>query len=425
MVTASSTESKKTSKYSIINRAQQAEAARMVIEEKKTQLEVAEEYGVSRDAVQGWTSRSKGLQSYIDPKVTAFYESPQGLSHLHRTVVSACLVFHSTGGCGLPLLQKFLELSKLSAFIGSSIGSLYNMSNQMTQQLLAFGKQERERMAKDMSLKEMTAAVDENFIMQSMTLILMEPESGFILAEQPEDQRDAVTWIKVSQVATNGLNVKIVQVTGDEASGITKYATELLGAEKSPDLFHVQQPITRGLTSVLARRIQQAEKALNDSIEEKKAKMAKLKSILQKTGATFDNPTQQVVKIAKQLLKEERNEQKCQQKLEQSKQDYKTAQTARRAITSCYHPYDLSTGEMRSPEKLKQELEGAHAILEEVSKRVGCTEGQKKNLSKAKGAIESMVQTLAFFFRHLLQIIQGLHLDEQSKKAFELPQSSN
>src|SRR3972149_11312545 len=112
MGSVSSAGTKKPTKYCIIDRLKQAEAARQVIEENRTQREVAHEYGVSRDAVQGWVGRSKGLRQCIDPKVAVFYESPEGLVHLRGLLASACLVFHSTGGCGLPLLQKFLELSQ-------------------------------------------------------------------------------------------------------------------------------------------------------------------------------------------------------------------------------------------------------------------------------------------------------------------------
>lgn len=419
MHTASSVEPKNTRKYSIIDRAKQAEATREIVENKRTQQEVAEEYGVSRPTVQGWVKRVNDPKDGVDPKVVLFYESPEGLAHLHGILMGAYLVFHATGGCGLPSLQKFLELSNLSAFVGSSIGALHDVSNQLNQQLIEFGKQERARMAEGMPLKEMTAAVDENFIMENMTLILMEPDSGFILTEQQEEKRDAATWMKVSQAATNGLNVKIVQVTGDEASGIIKYTQELLGASKSSDLFHVQQDITRGLTSVLARRVKQAEKALGDSTAMKKEKFKKLAEAVQATGSSLDAPTPQAARIGKQLLEEDSHEKKCQKTLEEAKQDYQTARDARRAITTCYHPYDISTGDIRSPEQLRKELEESHKILEAVSERINSTDGQKKKLGKAKSAIESMVQTLAFFFRCLLQVMQGLGLDEQGRQAFE------
>jgi hypothetical protein len=410
---------KKPRKYSIIDRLKQAEAARQVIDGNRTQQNVANEYGVSRDAVQEWVSRSKGRQKHVDQKIAIFYESPEGFAHLRRILVSACLVFHTTGGCGLPLLQKFLELSKLNTFVGSSIGILHKMSSQLDKKIIEFGKQEKERLAKDMPLKEMTAAVDENFMLQNMTLILMDPDSGFILAEQQEDKRDAATWMKVSQTATSGLNVKIVQVTGDEASGIAKFTIELLGAKKSSDLFHVQQDITKGLTSILARKVQQAEIALKNAIEQKQMQLEKLKTVAQNTGATLDAPNPQIVKISKRLLKEGSNEQKCQQKLAEVKQDYQAAQNARRTITTNYHPYNLITGDNRAPEQLKQELEAAHATLEQISKHVDSTDGQKKKLGKAKAAIESMVQTLAFFFLYLQQVVRGLNLDEQGREAFE------
>lgn len=157
MHTASSVEPKNTRKYSIINRAKQAEATREIVENKRTQQEVAEEYGVPRPTVQAWVKRVNDPKSGVDPKVVLFYESPEGLAHLHGILMGAYLVFHATGGCGLPSLQKFLELSNLSAFAGSSIGALHGMSTQLSQQLIEFGKQERARMAEGMPLKGMTA----------------------------------------------------------------------------------------------------------------------------------------------------------------------------------------------------------------------------------------------------------------------------
>jgi len=211
-----------------------------------------------------------------------------------------------------------------------------------------------------------------------------------------------------------------VQVTGDEASGIIKFTTELLGAQKASDLFHVQQDITRGLTSVLARRVQQTEAAVKVASEQKKVQLEKLKTLMQNTGTTIDAPTPQITIIGNQLLKEDRNEQKCQQKLDEVKQDYKAAQDARRTITACHHPYDLVTGDKRPPERLRKELEAAHATLEQISERVDSTDGQKKKLGKAKASIESMVQTMTFFFFYLQQIMRGLNLDKQNEKAFEI-----
>jgi len=100
--------------------------------------------------------------------------------------------------------------------------------------------------------------------MDEMTLILMDPVSGFILAEQIEEKRDAQTWHKVTQAALKGLNVTIQQLVGDEAGGLTKLAEDNLNVIKGPDLFHVQQEITKGLTSHLGRTLQQVKKKQED-----------------------------------------------------------------------------------------------------------------------------------------------------------------
>ena len=68
METASSVEPKKTRKYSILDRAKQAEAIREVVENKRTQREVAEEYGVSRPTVQAWARRVNNPKSRVDPQ---------------------------------------------------------------------------------------------------------------------------------------------------------------------------------------------------------------------------------------------------------------------------------------------------------------------------------------------------------------------
>ena len=93
---------------------------------------------------------------------------------------------------------------------------------------MVFGQEEPERLAQNMPHKNIPGALDENFIMDEMTLILMDPISGLILAEQIEEKRDAETWHKVTQEALKGLNVTIQQLVGDEASGLTKLATGVL-----------------------------------------------------------------------------------------------------------------------------------------------------------------------------------------------------
>lgn len=60
-------------------------------------------------------------------------------------------------------------------------------------------------------------------------MVFMEATSGFILAGQVEKKRDAATRKKVIEKALKGLNVELIQVTEDEAGGLTSAVTNLLG----------------------------------------------------------------------------------------------------------------------------------------------------------------------------------------------------
>lgn len=64
-------------------------------------------------------------------------------------------------------------------------------------------------------------------------------------------------------------------MVGDEASGLTKLATTSLEVIKGPDLFHVQQEITRGLTGRLARECQQRKKEQEELQQKKQEALTK------------------------------------------------------------------------------------------------------------------------------------------------------
>jgi hypothetical protein len=163
------------------------------------------------------------------------------------------------------------------------------MSSQIDHLLKEFGESERERLGALMPNRKITSCADETFFHEKMMMVFMEATSGFILAEQEEEKRDAVTWEKVIKTALKGLNVELIQVTGDEAGGLTSAVTNLLGIHKSSDLFHIQQDITKGLTSHLARRTERAEVALKKSLEEKETKLQEFREKLGIPGVTIED----------------------------------------------------------------------------------------------------------------------------------------
>ena len=267
MHTLSPTAEKNPRKYCIIKRAIQAKAVNESC--GQSQRDLAKNYNIPRTTLQHWIDRKNKLKGQMDPNVVEFFESPSGQAWLHNMVIATFVIFHQSGNSGIPDLHEFFEMVIIDKFVGTSISALQKVGKTLNKQIVAFAKEETERLAENMPHKTIPGALDENFIMDEMTLILMDPVAGFILAEQIEQKRDAETWHKVTQSALKGLNVTIQQLVGDEAGGLTKLATGALQVIKGPDLFHIQQEITKGLTSHLARALQQVKKKQEDLQKEK------------------------------------------------------------------------------------------------------------------------------------------------------------
>ena len=65
----------------------------------------------------------------------------------------------------------------INLFIGSSIPALQRVANQMDEELINFGNEEKAQLGPNMPLKDITIATDENFHTDQMTLISMDPAS--------------------------------------------------------------------------------------------------------------------------------------------------------------------------------------------------------------------------------------------------------
>jgi hypothetical protein len=411
-----SNQNQTTKKYRKIARIDQA---RMVwtVQSGQTQESVAEQNNVPRTTLEHWINRMKALKCQHDPEVTSFFESPAGIAFLHRLLTSALVIFHTDGGCGLPSIHKFLTINRLNRFVGSSVGTLHNMSGQIDRLLKAFDETERKRLGSLMPKRKITGCGDETFFHKKMMMVFMEATSGYILAEREEEKRDAVTWEKVIEAALKELNVELIQVTGDEAGGLTSAVTNLLGIHKSSDLFHIQQDITKGLTSHLARRVVRAEEALKKCLEEKEKNLKEFRQELEKPESTIEDV--QVIKSGQKTLKACEHEKAYRHSLEIAKCEQKMAQEARRAITEKYHPFDLETGAGRKADQLKKELSAAYDQLDSIAERVKCTDNQKKKLQKSKGMIGSLVQTMTFFWFHVTMFCFNLQLNEKERVLFE------
>jgi len=224
-----------------------------------SQRDFAASQGIPRSSLQHWLARQASIAA--PPEAIDFFEGPVGVTWLHQIVIAAHIVMSQVGACGVDLICQFLHLSRLSAFVGSSYGSQYEVAVAMEEHLVSYGATETQRLGSTMVNREITACLDETFHPE-VCLVGIEPASNFILVETYSERRDAESWAQSLNAALTGLAVTIQQVTSDAASGLLRYAQEILGVPHSPDLFHIQRELVRATARPLSQQYCHAEKAV-------------------------------------------------------------------------------------------------------------------------------------------------------------------
>ena len=396
-----------------------------------SQRQWAEALGIPRSTLQHWLERKEGIDS--DPALVAFFESAVGVAFLHRLVLAAHLVMTLMGPCGIRLVCMFLELSGLDHFVAASYGPQQQVSKALEQAVVGFGQAERHRLAASMRPKEITVCEDETFHPETC-LVAIEPVSDFILVEQYAESRSATTWTDTLQQATAGLAVKVVQSTSDEGKGIVKHVQDDLGAHHSPDLFHVQQELTRGPSVALASKKRRAEQVVAEAVQ-------KVTEYTEKAAPLSSTPgADETAELERSLEQARQREAAARQTLETLVQQQERAAQAIQGLSADYHPYDLETGAPRSAEALAVALQEHFSNLEQVAAEAHLSDHCLQKIAKAKRVVVTMVATLAFFWltlrakvEHLAlppaveramydQLIPAIYLDLVSEKVAAAPQ---
>ena len=81
----------------------------------------------------------------------------------------------------------------LDRFVAASYGAQQQVNVQIEQAIVDYDQTETPRLAKDMPPKDLSVTQDETFT-GGLCLITMDPDSNFIILEQPAQARDQVSW---------------------------------------------------------------------------------------------------------------------------------------------------------------------------------------------------------------------------------------
>jgi hypothetical protein len=373
--------------------------------QKSSERQVAKVLGVPRTTLQHWRNRKAGIT--LSMEVVTFFEGSEGIEFLHQLVSALLFIVVQVGGCGIRIVSALLERCQLDRFVACSTGYLHKLNAKMEEDIVAYGKSERELLAKDMPPKKISMCGDETFH-PAACLVAIEPVSNFILTEKYSEKRDAASWSAAMGEGLKDLPVEIIQSASDEGKGLVKYVEKELGAHHSPDLFHVQQELTRATSAPLRAKIRQAEKTYADSI-------ARVQSLQQEhEGYARSNKAPcGWTEMSRQANAAKTHAEAEFQSLNAVKKYHHDIKEAKKALGDAYHPYDLQTASSQSCEEINEALEKQFSIIQSAADNAELSDNSLKRLDKAHRVFNGMINTIAFFWRMVKQMVDVLGLSPE------------
>jgi hypothetical protein len=391
-----------TQRWSREETAEKMAAFEQAYQQTPSQRQLATALGIPRSTLQHWLKRKATIDA--DLELVAFFESPVGVAFLHRLVLAAHFVMTLVGPCGIRLVCLFLELTGLDQFVAASYGPQHQVAVALEEAVVAFEKAERPRLAEGISPKQITVCQDETFHPETC-LVAIEPVSNFILLEKYADDRKADTWTEAMAGATAGLPLEIVQSTSDEGRGLLHHVKADLGAQHSPDLFHVQHELVQASSLALASQRRQAEQSV--------AQAAEQVSALQQKQAAYppgERDAAGLPELEQPLATAQAQERAARQALETVTAQQRRVQQAIQGISADYHPYDLETGAPQSAEEVAAALQQHFTELEAVATESHLSERCVQKIQKAQRVGVEMIATLAFFWLTVRAKLEALAL---------------
>ena len=378
--------------------------------ETKSERAAAKVTGIPRTTAQYHAKKQRECD--LDDAVLKFFRSDAGMVFLNQLVVAIEFVLSQLGHCGLRLIQQLYRLSQLDCLVACSVGSLSQRIKQMETNLVTYSGQQEATLAEAMTdNKAITCCLDETFP-SGICLVAMEPVSNFILLEEMAAKRDTATWATAMEKRLANLPVTVIQVASDEAKALIKYTEQNLGAHHSPDLFHVQQEVSKASAAPLRAQIKKAQSVVGraeaDIQNQRKQRALYENQELKPVGRPIDHVAREAhAKVEHQYAIEELRE-------TESRRD--KVREANKALSEVYHPFDIETGEIRTPTRLRRELDNNFDVIETTVEEANLSENSTKRVEKARRMIDLMVDTLQFFWVIVNSQVKSLKLDKALEK---------
>ncbi len=369
-----------------------------------SEREVAKKLNVPQTTLQAWRVWHDSLD--ICPHVAEFFQSGPGLAFLHRLVIAFHMVCVEVGACGIRLVCLCLHLTGLDRFVAASYGAQQQVNIQIEQAIVDYDQTETPRLAKDMPPKDLSVTQDETFT-GGLCLITMDPESNFIILEQPAQARDQVSWNAWMAPALAQFNCRVIQSTRDEASGLLAYVEHDLEAHPSPDLFHVQHELVKAVSGPMTTKERATDKAVTEATEQ-----------LERLQTHPQNPGDKPAKRAPgRPPKNPMSLEQAEQALESGSREHERLAKQReqvkvsiRGLGHDYHFVDLERGVRRNGHLIASDIQGHIEQIRTVAEQEGLSQSCLERIEKAERVVPKMQATIEFVSGYVGQQVVQLHL---------------
>jgi hypothetical protein len=386
-----------------LERAQALTAAAACRAAGQSERVVAAALGRPRSTLRDW-AQADVTSAEVPGALAALFASVEGVQWLHRLVLALHFVITLRAGGGVRLVCECLELSGLSAFVGTSYGSQQGLNAALEQAVVEIAAAQRAALAAGMVPRAVTVCEDETFH-PAICLVALEPVSGFILLEQYAADRTATTWTQALRAACVGLPITVVQGTADEATALRRHIEGDYAAHHSPDLFHLQHEVAKATGLALARAVRAADaEVATAEAQLEQARAAEHAYRAQHHGPGRPPAFAQRIRDALATLA------RATVARDQAQARQREARALIRALGEAYHPYDLERAAAQPPERLATRLEGIWQQLEGIAQAADLPARAWAQLAKARRLTTALLATIACFFATIQQRVEALNL---------------
>jgi tetratricopeptide (TPR) repeat protein len=344
--------------------------------------------GIPKSSVQ---RHKKGIERRNRHPESLGWETEAGQNWLIILLSATLYIFGIRGGIGMETICEFFQCVRLEKHLGVSPSSLQRLVAKIEK---AIGEYKEVYEKNKEGIAQAVVGADETFF-DNMILVLIELSSGYILFEEPAEDRTYETWKEKALGALESLGLKARYMVSDNAKALTKLALSGIQCSRILDLFHATNEIVKVMGARFANKAVNVQRKLSEAIV-----------VLELLIELGKNPEQ--IQAKEQLIEKLKVEQEI--ILKGQSRYYEELHNFSKAV----HPFSTDDNTPRTTEDVERVLllilNALGALAEEYE-----IKDNKKGLDKVKKQIQDIASLIDLWWVWVRESIT--HFDLNPEKA--------